>query len=376
MKKFQFNYFFSIFQDISRPSTQKISDKRRKPANSVSALNSLTESDHDDDANASLQISFENEVSNAQKSTEKDTNTTRQQRHAPTEWKYFKTFTSFEVFETFRKELKMSIDGISKSDTAERRYFRCSLVKRNGPHRMMVVEDASNTDFVVYVSTADHTHSQIANKMYPELRERIIKLNNTNMDFTAQKIRDIFVDEELPFIPKLQQIQSIISYHCGSKTSNNIITNGDVVAWAKEHKSYENIDIDCPFVIDFKASEYDDTDKHFQYVISTKRLLQNASSYTNICVDATYEVNFFGYPLMVIGSVDANRKFHLIGASLCVSENTTDYTFLFQGMFEMFFWNFFFKLFIIIYVDCFYFSCQKGCPINSWITIQTKIVNL
>lgn len=108
----------------------------------------------------------------------------------------------------------MSTDGISKSDTAERRYFRCSLVKRNGPqcaYRLMVVEDASDTDFVVYVSAADHTHSQIANKMYPELRERIIKLNNTNMDFTAQKIRDIFVSEELPFIPKLQQIQSIIS---------------------------------------------------------------------------------------------------------------------------------------------------------------------
>lgn len=82
---FEFNHFFPIFQDISRPSIQKTSDKRQKPDNSMSTLNSFTELDRDDDAYASLQISFENEVSNAQKSTEKDTNTTGQQRHASTE---------------------------------------------------------------------------------------------------------------------------------------------------------------------------------------------------------------------------------------------------------------------------------------------------
>lgn len=112
--------------------------------------------------------------------------------------------------------------------------------------------------------------------MNSELRERMIKLNQTNADFTATKIRDVFISEVLTFIPNLSQIQSILRYHCQTKTSNDIITIGDVVAWAEEHTSHENIDSDCPFVVDFKASEHDDIEKHFQYVISKKRLLENA----------------------------------------------------------------------------------------------------
>lgn len=40
---------------------------------------------------------------------------------------------------------------------------------------------------------------------------------------------------------------------------------------------------------------------------------------------------FFGYPLLIVGSLDANRKFHLVAASLSVSENTTDFEFMFDG---------------------------------------------
>lgn len=167
--------------------------------------------------------------------------------------------------------------------------------------------------------------------MSDSLKERIINLYKSNAGLTANKIRKIFIGEEEKFIPKLSQIQSVIRYHCQTKPSENIVTVGDVVAWAKQHEFKDELDIDTPFVIDSKASTHDDEEKYFQYLISTKRLLKNASNYDNICVDATYKVVFHGYPLLVIGSIDANRKFHLIAVSLCVSEKTTDYEFLFEG---------------------------------------------
>ncbi|XP_031635576.1 uncharacterized protein LOC116348655 [Contarinia nasturtii] len=102
--------------------------------------------------------------------------------------------------------------------------------------------------------------------------------------------------------------------------------------WADKHPYVDDMDDEIPFVIDMKASTHDDEDNYFQYVISTKQLLRNAAKYSNICADGTYRVVFFGYPLLVVGSIDSNRSFHLIAASLCVSEKTTDYEFLFEAI--------------------------------------------
>lgn len=259
---------------------------------------------------ASLEISFEPETEN-QKS---DTNDKQQKRHENAKWVHFKTFKDFDEFEIFRKNEKIwSCDGICKTHKLTRRYFRCNLVKRNGrqcARRMMVIEDESTTDFAVYFTEADHTHQSISNKMDPELKERVIKLS---------------------IIPKLKQIQNIIRYNCQKKSTSDIVSIGDVVKWADEHQFKPDLDEDCPFVVDMLASTMDDEEAHFQYVVSTKRLLKNALNYKNICVDATYKVVFFGYPLIIMGSIDVNRKFHLIAASLCVSETTTDYNFFFEG---------------------------------------------
>lgn len=99
-------------------------------------------------------------------------------------------------------------------------------------------------------------------------------------------------------------------------------------------------------------------------------------------MDATYKVNFFGYPLMVIGSVDANRKFHLIGTTLYVSETTTDYEFLFQCMCKVFFKTNFISNFIVIKKGVefltnvnFYNSYQERCFGSVRKTIQAEITN-
>lgn len=151
-------------------------------------------------------------------------------------------------------------------------------------------------------------------------------------------------------LPTVSEIQNRISYHCQkpSKQTNDeapddageapnaartqIITVGDVINWADNYQFESELDDDKPFVIDIKASSYEEKEKHFQYVFSTKKLLRNASKYKTICVDATYKVVYNGFPLLIMGSIDANRRFHLIAASLCVSETTTDFKFFFEAV--------------------------------------------
>lgn len=231
------------------------------------------------------------------------------------------------------------------------KYYRCNLVPKTGRQcasRLKSTEDQTKIDFVIEISIADHDHDEIeTNSLKPAIRDRIVALNTSNREFTAKKIHNIFKAENMLPLPTVSEIQSRISYHCQlgkaqqtedaeneiqDATNEVIITIGDVVQWAHGHKFNSDLDDDTPFVIDLKASEFQDKEKHFQYVFSTKRLLRNASNCKNICVDATYKVLFNGYPLQIMGSIDANRRFHLLAASLCVSETTKDFEFFFEGI--------------------------------------------
>lgn len=49
-------------------------------------------------------------------------------------------------------------------------------------------------------------------------------------------------------------------------------------------------------------------------------------------MDATYSLNWQGYPLIVIGNTDANRAFYPLIFALTSSESTIDYAFVFKAI--------------------------------------------
>ncbi len=49
--------------------------------------------------------------------------------------------------------------------------------------------------------------------------------------------------------------------------------------------------------------------KLFRINISTKRLLGTIKSKL-LCTDATFKLNYEGYPLIIAGTVDMQRQFH------------------------------------------------------------------
>lgn len=76
-------------------------------------------------------------------------------------------------------------------------------------------------------------------------------------------------------------------------------------------------------------------DMHFNCMITSKRLLENAKKGVVIHADATYRVNFFGYPLLVFGTTDKKKSFHPIGFGLSSTENSHDYSFFFGSIKEV-----------------------------------------
>lgn len=70
----------------------------------------------------------------------------------------------------------------------------------------------------------------------------------------------------------------------------------------------------------------------FGIFVTSKRLLKNAVAAKWFCADATYKVNWNGFPALVVGTTDRDRKFHLIGISVCSGETEKDFEFTFQSV--------------------------------------------
>lgn len=68
----------------------------------------------------------------------------------------------------------------------------------------------------------------------------------------------------------------------------------------------------------------------FQYVVSTPTLLENASRMKILCADGTYKLNIHGYPVIVVGGIDIEQKFHAIAISVTTKEESSNYEFVFK----------------------------------------------
>lgn len=68
----------------------------------------------------------------------------------------------------------------------------------------------------------------------------------------------------------------------------------------------------------------------FGFAFSTLLLLQILKNVKTICIDATYKLNWHGYPLKVLGTVDRTKRFYPLVYACCSHERTSDYTFIFE----------------------------------------------
>mgnify|MGYP002790673476 FL=1 len=54
----------------------------------------------------------------------------------------------------------------------------------------------------------------------------------------------------------------------------------------------------------------------------------------HIHADATYKLTWQGFPILVCGTTDSNRKFHPFGITVCTNEKTEDFKFMFRSLID------------------------------------------
>jgi hypothetical protein len=123
-------------------------------------------------------------------------------------------------------------------------------------------------------------------------------------------------------IPSLEQIQNYVKYLKRKLGDNNKIS--DVKKFAKANKYHEDIGDDEFFVFGEEFGSGGDND-HFQIGFTSKRLLSRIPDGVIFHCDGTYKIIKFGFPLIVFGISDINRKFWPVGFMFTSHEQKKDY---------------------------------------------------
>jgi hypothetical protein len=73
-------------------------------------------------------------------------------------------------------------------------------------------------------------------------------------------------------------------------------------------------------------------ERQFRLFFTTKRLIRIASIAILAHTDATYKLIWQGFPVLIVGTSDAYKRFHPIGLAVCTNERAADFQFLFEAV--------------------------------------------
>lgn len=119
-----------------------------------------------------------------------------------------------------------------------------------------------------------------------------------------------------------------------------------MIAWCIENREVpddENKAFVCAYQINIDDDEPENFPQEFENVhnpvlstrffIATVQLLKLASKHCAILhADATYKLNWLGYPVLIIGISDMNNTFHPLGLALTRDEKSDDFEFIFKSL--------------------------------------------
>lgn len=213
------------------------------------------------------------------------------------------------------------------------------MVKARGQQcaaAVYLLYDAKNTSVHLYRADSSHTHdddicqNNVASKISGAVEAEIRALHELGMKPKA--ILYNLVKKGLEAPPK-SQLTSFLTKLRKEKFGDSKLNFGSLEQWLKECNVVPESEHQ-PFVVSYEIDINDSRpdDSTFRFLVSTKMLIKNACSVKNMHTDATYKCVWQGYPVLLVGSTDSDRKFHPFGVCVASTERTRDFEFLFNSI--------------------------------------------
>lgn len=256
-----------------------------------------------------------------------------------------KAYRDYELVETF--ECKQDSEeflsnercwGTKKHVSTEegrKKILRCNLVKSRGQQcdaRAYLLYESTSFRVLFFRSKTDHNcetlplSSQTGQKMTDEVKKVIEDLYDQKKKPLA--IADYLKVNKLPE-PKIYQISNHIATYKKLKYGPSPLKLSELRALLEKYKDVPD-SMDSPIALHDISSD----NQTFRFFFTSKALLQSARGVISWSIDATAKMLWQGFPVLLVGTTDMDRKFHIIGVAVCSNENQADFAFLFQSVNE------------------------------------------
>ncbi|KAB0800466.1 hypothetical protein PPYR_06206 [Photinus pyralis] len=213
--------------------------------------------------------------------------------------------------------------------------FRCNKVKKRA-------EQCAAGVYLHYPSTTSEVHlyrSQLAHtcnvivtrvksKISNEVKEEIKSLFNFDSKIKPKKVLDILIKKQIA-LPSKTQLNNYLSSLRKVKYGSNVMSLGELENFCLENAKVPD-DVDAAFVVSYQVG-YEEQ-PFFRFFVSTKNLLKLSCDAHHIHADATYKLVWQGFPVLLLGTTDRDRIFHIFGLAVCSKEQTEKFVFLFKAI--------------------------------------------
>lgn len=275
--------------------------------------------------------------------TETNTNDTQpkpKKRRVHKTWTLDQTFKSkSEAMAVIESEKIWSAYYENSSSAGLRVNYRCNLMKFRGQQcasGLYLLYDSRNTDVHLYRADSPHTHADDNNKanavslISGDLETEIRSMADNNLKTKAILYR-LVIKGFVP--PSKSKLTTFLNKIRKEKFGVEKLNFGTLEKWLSETNAVPWGD-NQPFVVSYAVHTDENIFENsvFRFFVSTKLLLRQATDSKILHTDATYKLVWQGFPVLLIGTTDADRKFHPFGLSVCTNERADDFEFVFRAL--------------------------------------------
>ena len=226
---------------------------------------------------------------------------------------------------------------MSASKQGDKYWYGCRV--KGCPRKMQVVLNIDSlTEVTILLGNKPHVHNEAGDEgrilknpgVHPDSKQKIIELESLGVKPKAilYRLHELNLPE-----PTMQQLNNFLKNHrskqAGIEGPSSTLCLNDLKDWAQTRASMPD-DPDQVFV---PAAEFIALPrKIFRMFVTTKRLLGLTRNTQHILADATYKLDYEGFPVLTVGTTDRHRSFHPFGLALTTDEQEADFAFMFKAI--------------------------------------------
>ncbi|CAK1595795.1 unnamed protein product [Parnassius mnemosyne] len=185
------------------------------------------------------------------------------------------------------------------SDEGQKRFYRCNK------------------------TTSEHNHDQIGTRSEYGIPENVKRAINKLFDLHLKPKAILEALNNMTGIkaPSKRQLNNYLYDRRREKFRRAAIYLGELEKWIFDRITIPG-DENEVFVFSYHVIEAEEPS--FRLALSTKKLLNIACSTDILHIDATYKLIWQGFPVLVLGTTDKNRKFHPLCLGVSTNERQED----------------------------------------------------